>query len=68
MAERYAVIGESEGYPTLYHMDLTRATAESLRVRREVAINRPVFVVPMGAWHANPLAALKEAEIARFGV
>lgn len=46
---RYAVIGESEGYPVLYHIDQTPLIAEQLRKRREGAIGRPCFVVPMAA-------------------
>lgn len=62
---QYAVIGRSETYPTLYHMNQTRPNAERLRQRREAAIKRPCFVVAMEAWAANPLTALQEAEAAR---
>jgi len=66
MAEtRFAVIGESEGYPILYHMNQTRPSAEQLRQRREVAIGQPCFIVPMAAWYADPLGALREAQGAR---
>ncbi len=61
MEQHYAVIGESEGYPTLYHMNQTRANAERLRQRREATTGRLCFVVPMRAWFANPLTALHEA-------
>ena len=61
MEQHYAVIGESEGYPMLYHMNQTWANAERLRQRREAATGRLWFVVPMGAWFANPLTALHEA-------
>lgn len=63
---QYAVIGRSETYPTLYHMNQTRPNAERLRQRREAAIKRPCFVVAMEAWAANPLTALEEAEAARL--
>jgi hypothetical protein len=49
MDERYAVIGESEGYPVLYHMNQTPLIAEQLRKRREALISRPCFIVPMAA-------------------
>ncbi|MDQ2785630.1 MAG: hypothetical protein M3Y58_11590 [Chloroflexota bacterium] len=62
---RFAVIGESEGYPILYHMNQTRPSAEQLRQRREEAIGQPCFIVPMAAWHADPLGALREAQGAR---
>lgn len=65
MEERYAVIGESEGYPVLYHMNQARPQAESLRQRRQAAIGRPCFVVPMAAWLRDPLQALRRAEAAR---
>ncbi len=65
MEQHYAVIGESEGYPTLYHMNQTWANAERLRQRREATTGRSCFVVPMRAWFANPLAALHEAVAAR---
>ena len=58
----YAVIGRSETYPTLYHMNQTRPNAERLRQRREAASKRPCFVVAMEAWAANPLTALQDAE------
>jgi len=66
MEQSYAVIGESEGYPTLYHMNQTRARAEKLSQRREAAQGRPCFVVPMSEWHKNPLTALRQAEAVRF--
>jgi hypothetical protein len=62
----YAVIGTSETYPILYHMNQAWPIAERLRQRREAAIKRPCFVVPMEAWAANPLTALREAEAARW--
>jgi len=63
MAEaRSAVIGESEGYPILYHMNQTRPSAEQLRQRREAAVGQPCFIVPMAAWHADPRGALREAQ------
>ncbi len=62
MEGRYAVIGESEGYPILYHMNQTRLIAEQLRVRREAVVGRPCFVVPMAAWFADPMAALRGAQ------
>jgi len=66
MAEpRYAVIGESEGDPILYHMNQTHPSAEQLRQRREAAVGQPCFIVPMSAWHADPLGALREAQGAR---
>ncbi len=66
MDERYAVIGESEGCPVLYHMDQTPLIAEQLRKRREALISRPCFIVPMAAWLADPLRALRGAEAARL--
>ncbi len=66
MEERYAVIGESEGYPVLYHMNQKRPIAEQLRKRREAIISRPCFIVPMSAWFADPLRALRRAEAARL--
>ncbi len=63
--ELYAVIGESEGYPVLYHMNQKRLIAEQLRKRRETAIERPCYVVPMAAWFADPLHALRRAQGAR---
>ncbi len=65
MEERYAVIGESEGLPTLYHMNQTKTNAEKLRKRREAAISRPCFIVQMSAWFADPLQALRRAEAGR---
>ncbi len=62
MEERYAVIGESEGYPILYHMNQTAAIAEQLRARREAVVGRPCFVVPMAAWFADPMDALREVQ------
>lgn len=50
MDERYAVIGESEGYPVLYHMHQKRPIAEQLRKGREALIARPCFIVPMAVW------------------
>jgi hypothetical protein len=67
MEERYAVIGESEGYPILYHMNQTAAMAEALRMRRERTTGRPCFVMPMAAWFADPVRALRQAEAARRG-
>jgi hypothetical protein len=61
----FAVVGRSEGYPTLYHMNQPRERAERLRVRREALTGQPCFVVPMVAWHADPAAALRWAEAAR---
>ncbi len=63
MAEtRFAVIGESEGYPILYHMNQTRPSAEQLRVRREAAVEQPCFIVPMAAGLSDPRGALREAQ------
>ncbi len=62
MEERYAVIGESEGVPILYHMNQKRLIAEQLRKRREALIALPCFIVPMTAWHVDPLGALREAQ------
>ncbi len=64
--ERYAVIGESEGYPVPYHMNQKPLIAEQLRKRREAIIGHPCFVVPMAAWLADPLQALRRAEAARL--
>ncbi len=61
------MIGESEGYPVLYHINQTAALAEQLRKRREAAIGQPCFIVPMAAWHVDPLGALREAQRARGG-
>lgn len=61
----YAVIGRSENYPTLYHMNQTPTNAERLRARREAATGRPCYVVAMPAWEANPLTALTNAEAER---
>ncbi len=47
---RYAVIGESEGDPVLYHGNHKYPIVERLRKRREQAIGQPCFVVPMAAW------------------
>jgi len=66
MEERYAVIGESAGYPVLYHMNQTKTHAEKLRERREAALSQPCFIVPMAAWLADPLQALRWAEAARL--
>ncbi len=63
---RYAVIGESEGYPVLYHMNQRPLIAEQLRKRREATVGRPCFVVPMAAWLADPLQAFRRAEAARL--
>ncbi len=63
---QFAVIGRSETYPVLFHMNQTGPNAERLRQRRETAIKRPCFVVAMGEWEANPLTALQEAEAARL--
>ncbi len=65
--ERYAVIGESEGFPVLYHMNQKPLIAEQLRKRREAAIGQPCFVVPMSAWLADPLQALRRSASARLG-
>src|SRR5262245_36346391 len=46
-ATQYAVIGRSENYPTLYHMNQTSVNAERLRARREAATGRPCYVVTM---------------------
>jgi hypothetical protein len=62
---QYAVIGRSETYPILYHMNQTRPNADLLCQRREAAIKRACFVVAMGEWAANPLTALVDAEAAR---
>ncbi len=62
---RYAVIGESEGYPVLYDMNQKPLIAEQLRKRREATIGQPCFVVPMSAWFADPRGALREAPGAR---
>lgn len=59
---RYAVIGESEGYPVLYHMNQLATAAEQLRARREASIGTPCFVVPMADWHTDPLGALRRAQ------
>ncbi len=67
MEERYAVIGESEGYPVLYHMNQNRRIAEQLRKRREALISRPCFIVPMAAWLSDPLGALRAAQGGRRG-
>jgi len=68
MAEpRYAVIGESEGDPILYHMNQTLTAAEQLRLRREAAVGQPCFIVPMAAWRSDPRGALREAQGARQG-
>jgi len=60
------VIGESETYPVLYHMNQKRLIAEQLRKRREAVIGRPCFVVPMAAWLADPLQALRRAEASQL--
>jgi len=67
MEERYAVIGESESDPVLYHMNQTRRIAEQLRKRREALISRPCFIVPMAAWLSDPLGALRAAQGGRRG-
>ncbi len=61
-ATRYAVIGRSDADPTLYHMNLSWVRAVYLRARREAATGRPCYVVPMAAWHRNPLDALQWTE------
>ncbi len=66
--ELYAVIGESENYPILYHMNQKQAQAEHLRKRREESINQPCFIVPMSAWLTNPLRALRQAQTERARV
>ncbi len=66
MDVRYAVIGESEGYPVLYHMHQKRPIAEQLRKHREALIARLCFIVPMAAWLTDPLRALRGAEAARL--
>jgi hypothetical protein len=63
----YAVIGRSDDEPVLYHMNLPWVRADSLRARREAAIGRPCFIVPMAAWHHDASAALHRAERERFG-
>ncbi len=65
--ERYAMIGESEGFPVLYHMNQKYLIAEQLRRRREAITGQPCFVVPMAAWLADPLGALREAQGVRGG-
>ena len=62
MEERYAVIGESEGIPILYHMNQKRLIAEQLRKRCEAAVGQPCFIVPMAAWLSDPRGALREAQ------
>jgi hypothetical protein len=64
----YAVIGRSDDEPVLYHMNLSWAHADSLRVRREAATGRPCFIVPMATWHHDAGAALHRAEQERFGM
>ncbi len=59
MEERYAVIGESEGYPIFYHMNQQRPSAERQRLRREASIGQSCFIVPMSAWFADPRGALR---------
>jgi hypothetical protein len=61
----YAVIGRSDNYPMLYHMNHTSTDAERLRARREAATGRPCYVVAMHAWEANPRTALTAAEAER---
>jgi len=63
----YAVIGRSDNEPVIYHMNLPWTRADQLRVRREATTGQPCFVVPMRAWHDDPLAALRRAEQERFG-
>lgn len=46
----------------LYHMNQTKVNAEKLRKRREATISQPCFIVPMAAWLADPLQALRHAE------
>ncbi len=67
MEERCAVIGESEGYPILYHMNQKYLIAEQLRKRREAITGQQCFVVPMTVWLADPLIALREAQGMRGG-
>ncbi len=62
MEERYAVIGESEGYPVLYHRNQTWLIAEQLRQRREARGGQPCFTVLMSAWFADPMGALRGAQ------
>ncbi len=59
---RYAVIGESEGDPILYHMNQTATQAEQLRQRREASSGTRCYVVPMAAWQADPRGALRQAQ------
>lgn len=59
---RYAVIGRSDDEPTLYHMNVPWVRADQLRARRETLTGRPCYVIPMSAWHRDPLAALQRAE------
>jgi hypothetical protein len=61
----YAVVGRSESYPTVYHMDQTRERAERLRERRAAATGQPCFIVPMADWRADPGDALARAQAAR---
>jgi hypothetical protein len=65
--DRYAVIGESEELPILYHMNKAKVVAELLRRQREARTGQPCFVVPMADWHADPLAALRQAQGLRRG-
>ncbi len=63
---RYAVVGHSEGDPTVYHMDQTRERAERLRERREAATGQPCFIVPMVDGQADPSGARKRAQAERL--
>ncbi len=63
---RYAVVGRSEGDPTVYHMEQTRERAERLRERREAATGQPRSIVPLVDWQADPSGALKRAQAERL--
>jgi hypothetical protein len=67
-APLYAVIGRSENYPLLYHMNQPPLQAEQLRARREAATGRPCYIVTMAAWETDPRAALQAAEMVRARV
>ncbi|MDQ2783635.1 MAG: hypothetical protein M3Y58_01385 [Chloroflexota bacterium] len=60
----FAVIGRSEGQPTLYHMNQSPANAERLRQRREAATGQPCYVVPLAEWLEDALGALQRIEAA----
>jgi hypothetical protein len=64
---QYAVIGRSEGQPTLYHMNQSRVNAERLRQRREASTGQPCYIVPLADWLADALMALQQAEGTRNG-